>query len=95
MLSFSPRILSFFVVALLGMRVGGRPQASAVPDSGGGGLPGKGGGGGGGEPITGSGIPNVTNAKNPTCVPFYGIRDAIMGGLFQGGRVIFRTQFGG
>ncbi|KAF7351681.1 Peroxidase [Mycena sanguinolenta] len=39
---------------------------------------GEGGGGGG------SGIPNVTDAKNPVCVPWYGIRDAIMGGIFQG-----------
>jgi len=54
-----------------------------MPQVGGGALPAKG-GGGGGEPITGSGIPNVTNARNPTCIPFYGVRDAIMGGIFQG-----------
>ncbi|KAJ6566601.1 heme peroxidase, partial [Mycena capillaripes] len=28
--------------------------------------------------------PNVTDAKNAVCIPWYGIRDAIMGGLFQG-----------
>ncbi|KAJ7061847.1 heme peroxidase [Mycena amicta] len=40
----------------------------------------------GGEPpvVVGSGIPNVVNATNPTCVPWYAVRDAIMGGLFQG-----------
>ncbi|KAF9033738.1 heme peroxidase [Hymenopellis radicata] len=31
-----------------------------------------------------SGIPSVEHAKNPACVPWYGIRDAIMGGIFQG-----------
>ncbi|KAJ7862927.1 heme peroxidase [Mycena olivaceomarginata] len=46
--------------------------------------PAAGGGGGGGPPITGSGIPNVTNARDPTCIPYYGVRDAIMGGIFQG-----------
>jgi hypothetical protein len=41
-------------------------------------------GGGSGAQTTGSGIPNVTNAQNPTCIPYYGVRDAIMGGIFQG-----------
>ncbi|KAJ7245892.1 heme peroxidase [Mycena haematopus] len=31
-----------------------------------------------------SGIPNVEDAVNPICIPYYGLRDAIMGGLFQG-----------
>ncbi|KAF7357098.1 Peroxidase [Mycena sanguinolenta] len=31
-----------------------------------------------------SGIPDVKDAVNPICIPFYGLRDAIMGGLFQG-----------
>ncbi|KAJ6457967.1 heme peroxidase [Mycena sanguinolenta] len=57
--------------------------------SGGGGPNGGGGGGDGGEggddpPVTGNGIPNVTDAKNPVCIPWYDIRDAIMGGIFQG-----------
>ncbi|KAJ6471628.1 heme peroxidase [Mycena vitilis] len=66
------------------------PQATvaAIPASGGGGgggVPGKGGGNpAGGDPVTGSGIPNVTDAQNPTCIPWYGIRDAIMGGIFEG-----------
>jgi len=32
----------------------------------------------------GNGIPDVSNATNPQCVPWYGIRDAILGGIFQG-----------
>ncbi|KAJ6525909.1 heme peroxidase [Mycena vulgaris] len=32
----------------------------------------------------GAGIPDVSNAKNPLCVPWYGIRDAILGGIFHG-----------
>ncbi|KAJ7034212.1 heme peroxidase [Mycena alexandri] len=32
----------------------------------------------------GNGIPDVSNATNPQCVPFYGVRDAILGGIFQG-----------
>ncbi len=32
----------------------------------------------------GAGIPRVENAKKAACVPWYGIRDAIMGGIFQG-----------
>ncbi|KAJ7061881.1 peroxidase [Mycena amicta] len=32
----------------------------------------------------GTGIPHVANATNPACVPFYGVRDAILGGLFGG-----------
>ncbi|KAJ7857188.1 heme peroxidase [Mycena leptocephala] len=74
-------IIPLCVVALLGTHVGARPQVRAAPASKGGGG---GGGGGGGAPITGSGIPDVANARNPTCVAFYAIRDAIMGGLFQG-----------
>jgi hypothetical protein len=79
-------IIPFCVVALLGTHVGARPQVRAAPAAKGGGG---GGEGGGGEPINGSGIPNVANARNPTCVPFYAIRDAIMGGLFQGGTFLF------
>ncbi|KAJ7495259.1 heme peroxidase [Mycena latifolia] len=70
--------------------------ASGGPPAGSGGSGGGGGGGGGGgsgkpggsdDPGTttgGSGIPNVANATNQACVPWYAIRDAIMGGLFQG-----------
>ncbi|KAF7354048.1 Peroxidase [Mycena venus] len=32
----------------------------------------------------GNGIPDVSNATNPLCVPWYGIRDAILGGIFHG-----------
>ncbi|KAJ7142486.1 heme peroxidase [Mycena epipterygia] len=32
----------------------------------------------------GNGIPTVANAKNPLCKPWYAIRDAIMGGIYQG-----------
>ncbi|KAJ6537272.1 heme peroxidase [Mycena vulgaris] len=32
----------------------------------------------------GTGIPDVSNATNPLCVPWYGIRDAILGGIFHG-----------
>ncbi|KAJ7670430.1 heme peroxidase [Mycena rosella] len=32
----------------------------------------------------GNGIPDVSNATNPICVPWYGIRDAILGGIFHG-----------
>jgi hypothetical protein len=31
-----------------------------------------------------NGIPLVTNSKNPTCKPWYAIRDTIMGGIFGG-----------
>ncbi|KAJ6483269.1 heme peroxidase [Mycena sanguinolenta] len=31
-----------------------------------------------------SGIPDVKDAINPVCIPYYGLRDAIMGGLYQG-----------
>ncbi|KAJ6483154.1 heme peroxidase [Mycena sanguinolenta] len=69
-------------VALLGMPGYAIPQAepsvSPVADSGG--------GGGSGKPVnvTGCGIPNVTNAKNSVCIPWYGIRDTIMSEIFQG-----------
>ncbi|KAJ7850121.1 heme peroxidase [Mycena leptocephala] len=76
-------IIPFCVVALLGSHVGARPQVRAAPAAKGGGG---GGEGGGGEPINGSGIPNVANARNPTCVPFYAIRDAIMGASSKVGR---------
>ncbi|KAJ7436687.1 heme peroxidase [Mycena latifolia] len=32
----------------------------------------------------GDGIPDVLNATDPLCVPWYGIRDAILGGIFHG-----------
>jgi hypothetical protein len=32
----------------------------------------------------GNGIPDVSNATNPACIPWYGIRDAILGGIFHG-----------
>ncbi|KAJ7181351.1 heme peroxidase [Mycena crocata] len=32
----------------------------------------------------GNGIPDVSNATNPLCVPWYAIRDAILGGIFHG-----------
>ncbi|KAF7351682.1 Peroxidase [Mycena sanguinolenta] len=79
--------LSFLAVALFSLPVDGFPQATAVaPQVTAVAAKGGGGGerGGGGGTITGSGIPNVTDAKNPVCVPWYGIRDAIMGGIFQG-----------
>lgn len=87
-------MLSLFVWILLGMHAHANPQpvipipASGGPTGGGGGSTGGGKppGAGGGDPVIGSGIPNVTNAVNPTCIPWYGIRDAIMGGIFQGGR---------
>ncbi|KAF7351668.1 Peroxidase [Mycena sanguinolenta] len=63
--------LSFLAVALLPFPVDGFPQSAAVAANGGGGG-------------VASGIPNVTDAKNPVCVPWYGIRDAIMGSIFQG-----------
>ncbi|KAJ7022470.1 heme peroxidase [Mycena alexandri] len=56
------------------------PQAGGTAS---GGPPGT----GSGKPpptTSGDGIPNVANAVNPVCVPWYGIRDAIMGGLFEG-----------
>ena len=31
-----------------------------------------------------NGIPLVANNKNPTCKPWYAIRDTIMGGIFKG-----------
>ncbi|KAJ7169217.1 heme peroxidase [Mycena crocata] len=40
----------------------------------------------GGDP-KGSGIPSVDNATNPLCVPWYGIRDAMMRGMFQESRI--------
>ncbi|KAJ7635540.1 heme peroxidase [Mycena polygramma] len=89
---FSATILPL-QIALLGMHAYASPQSlpqiTPVPAKGGpgaGGAGGGGGGGGGGKPVTvtGSGIPNVTDAKNQLCVPWYGIRDAIMGGIFQG-----------
>ncbi|KAF7351756.1 Peroxidase [Mycena sanguinolenta] len=94
-LYYDPISSKFLRVALFSFRADGIPQTAAVaphitpvPAKGGptgGGGEGKGGGGGGETaPITGSGIPNVTDAKNPVCVPWYGIRDAIMGGIFQG-----------
>ncbi|KAJ7112725.1 heme peroxidase [Mycena epipterygia] len=79
-------MLSLCAVILLGLRVHASPQ-TAAPASGGptGGGGGGGGGGGTDDPgTTGSGIPNVVNATNPTCIPWYGIRDAIMGGIYQG-----------
>jgi len=68
------------------------------PDGGDSGNSGKGGKGGDGTTTspaspaspsptsggTGNGIPLKANAKNPVCVPWYDIRDAIMGGIFQG-----------
>jgi len=93
MLSSAP-ILSLITTVLLAVSVHSSPsiqERAAVPASGGptGGGGGATGGGkppgaGGGDPVVGSGIPNVTNAVNPTCVPWYGIRDAIMGGIFEG-----------
>ncbi|KAJ7753436.1 heme peroxidase [Mycena olivaceomarginata] len=71
MRSFASTLLAFCTIAFA------MPQTT--PPS-----PAAGGGGGGGPPITGSGIPNVTNARDPTCIPYYGVRDAIMGGIFQG-----------
>ncbi|KAJ6566832.1 heme peroxidase [Mycena capillaripes] len=32
----------------------------------------------------GNGIPDVSNATNPQCVPWYAVRDAILGGIFHG-----------
>lgn len=29
-------------------------------------------------------IPVAADSNNPTCVPFYAVRDAIMGGIFHG-----------
>ena|ERR1700761_8497370 len=34
----------------------------------------------------GTGIPDVANATNPACVPYYAVRDAILGGIFHGAR---------
>lgn len=90
-------MLTLCSLILLGMQAVAVPQATPSPASGG--PTGSGGGGatGGGKPPgaggnpsetgTGSGIPNVANATNAICVPWYGIRDAIMGGLFQGRRI--------
>ncbi|KAJ7836420.1 heme peroxidase [Mycena leptocephala] len=65
-------MLSFLVIALLGIQTHASPQLVPIPAS-------------GGKPVgSGSGIPNVTDAQNPVCIPWYGIRDAIMGGLYQG-----------
>ncbi|KAJ6461376.1 heme peroxidase, partial [Mycena sanguinolenta] len=33
---------------------------------------------------SGCGIPNVTQAQNSACIPWYGIRDAIMSEIFEG-----------
>jgi hypothetical protein len=32
----------------------------------------------------GNGIPDVSNATNPQCIPWYAVRDAILGGIFHG-----------
>ncbi|KAJ6568004.1 heme peroxidase [Mycena vulgaris] len=69
MLASSVPMLSLLSIVLLGMPVHAVPQAAPLS---------------GGEAPTGSGIPTVENAQNPVCVPWYGIRDAIMGGIFQG-----------
>jgi hypothetical protein len=29
-------------------------------------------------------IPTATNSKNPSCKPWYAVRDAIMGGIYHG-----------
>jgi len=84
MRSFSTPLLT---VVLLALHVYASPQL-ATPSA----LPAKGGPTSPGKPVTGGGnpaesnpsIPNVANATNPTCIPWYGIRDAIMGGLYQG-----------
>lgn len=74
-------MLSFLVIALLGIQTHASPQLVPIPAS-------------GGKPVgSGSGIPNVTDAQNPVCIPWYGIRDAIMGGLYQGGANNFATTF--
>jgi hypothetical protein len=43
-----------------------------------------GGNGGGNGGNASSGIPTKANNKNPVCLPWYDIRDAIMGGIFHG-----------
>jgi hypothetical protein len=84
-------------LALFGMPGHAVPQASpaalasAVADSGGGG----GSGSGSGKPVTvtGCGIPNVTNAVNSVCIPWYGIRDTIMSEIFQGKQASLSSSF--
>ncbi|KAJ7204994.1 heme peroxidase [Mycena pura] len=76
--------LSLVVLVLLGTTIQATPAPQVVPQKGG---PSGGGGGGTDDPgagSTGNGIPNVTDAQNAVCVPWYAVRDAIMGGLFQG-----------
>ncbi|KAF7357156.1 Peroxidase [Mycena sanguinolenta] len=71
-------------LALFGMPGYAVPQtapaasATAVANSGGGSSSGP------GKPVTGCGIPNVTNAVNSVCIPWYGIRDTIMSEIFEG-----------
>ncbi|KAJ7221263.1 heme peroxidase [Mycena pura] len=79
MRSFSTPILTLLLISLLGLAHG---HPGAIKRKGG-----SGGGGGGGDDNSGNssnGIPTVANAKNPLCKPWYAVRDAIMGGIFQG-----------
>ncbi|KAJ6566869.1 heme peroxidase [Mycena capillaripes] len=78
MRSISTSLLSLQFILLLAVVIPahGSPKAH---------LKRKGGGGeGGGGGTTGSGIPFVANAENPVCIPLYGLRDAIMGGIYHG-----------
>ncbi|KAJ6548562.1 heme peroxidase [Mycena capillaripes] len=72
MRSFSPSILSLLGVMLLGVAEGS-PQdyrgAINGSDSGG---------------NTRRAIPTADSAENPLCKPYYDVRDAIMGGIFEG-----------
>jgi len=83
-------MLSLLTIALLALPGYAVPQAaasatpSALPAQGGPTTPGKPVTGGGNPSETNPSIPNVANATNAKCVPWYGIRDAIMGGLYQG-----------
>ena len=65
-----------FSSILASQRPGSSADPSGVPDNDGdGNIPNLG---------DGNGIPDVSNATNPACIPWYGIRDAILGGIFHG-----------
>jgi len=80
MRSFSAPLISFLLITALGLPVNASPSGGSGGGGGGGGGGDDGGNGGNGA----SGIPSVANAKNPACKPWYPIRDAIMGGIYQG-----------
>lgn len=87
MRSFSVPLFSLLLITILGLPAQGSPHVPKQMIERKGGPSGGGGGDDGGS--SGSGIPTVNDVKNPLCKPWIAVRDAIMGGLYQGTRFLW------